>query len=1052
MKTKWVLLLLCLPLLLCGRADALFKNQADQTITVNAYDTSGEAWKTGDAAQITAQISLDAGVSAATNDVNPTELEATDQPGVYVFDLTQAETNADMVVISAVSSTGNVWINPITFYTRAAIQDANVVLVLDDATAPINFRDQYNEVGISGDNFPATQAQLGSIANTGAAINAIASDALTTFGAQTNTYTATNALDGVYHVLTEDTGDIDIYYEFSIGGNGVPVSATISGRLFDPPATNDVISIQAWDYVAADWTSVGTLDGINSAVDSVKTVILFGTHLTAANSGIVRIRFVDTTLGLNTALYIDLMYCSYSVQGSAVGYANGAIWIDTLFGTAGNVPYFNGTADRAVDNLTDALSLSQTIGLRHFQVVSGSTVNLIANASTMVGRGENWHLGLEGQIITSATVIGAHVEGSPDASSVGVKFIDSHFGAVVGAVPGVAIRCGLQGLITLLAPGTYVLDACRSEVAGTGTPCLDWGVSIGTTAVNFRHWSGGIEIENMQAGDTMSLEGDGQLIINANCTGGAIAIRGNFDVSRFDGGAVTLSDDARYSITQIQYADIREINGTSARAVDLAKIAEFLIANDAEPLSDNIAENSIIANMMGIDATLDGYDNTTDPLEAISSRIGTPVALDGGAATLGAMLAKLADDNDGADFDAETDSLTEFRDSIPTVEESGLATTNTVNFAHAATDADISTAQDDLDILTGTDGATLATLQPNYAPATSASLATHDGKLDTVDTNVDTLLTRATEARLVQLDPVWSGTCELNVDPSFVEFDDPLSDNPFINDDFYKFYEIRLVSGPYSPQTRTIEEYRHPQKYAKVTVPFLKVQPFPIIPGDTYYEIWPGSDSHVSNILDDVITAAVYDASTAFPLASVDSGATQVARTGADADTLETVSDQIDSVLVDTNRVDALIEDSSGDRYTAKALEQAPSGGGGDPATGTKQDEIIAELALIEGAGFDTSTHSLVAILTRGDIAWITAETAGGSFISTVTLTNQGAPLADCRVEVYTERTKINQVASRYTDNFGKAVFYLDAGTYYLWRKKSGLTFTTDPVEWAVSD
>jgi hypothetical protein len=51
----------------------------------------------------------------------------------------------------------------------------------------------------------------------------------------------------------------------------------------------------------------------------------------------------------------------------------------------------------------------------------------------------------------------------------------------------------------------------------------------------------------------------------------------------------------------------------------------------------------------------------------------------------------------------------------------------------------ISTAQADLDTLTGADGATLATSQPNYAPATAGALTTHDGKLDTADTVVDAI-------------------------------------------------------------------------------------------------------------------------------------------------------------------------------------------------------------------------------------------------------------------------------------------------------------------------
>jgi hypothetical protein len=52
-------------------------------------------------------------------------------------------------------------------------------------------------------------------------------------------------------------------------------------------------------------------------------------------------------------------------------------------------------------------------------------------------------------------------------------------------------------------------------------------------------------------------------------------------------------------------------------------------------------------------------------------------------------------------------------------------------------------------------------------------------------------------------------------------------------------------------------------------------------------------------LANDAITAAKFDESTAFPLTSVDTGATRVARTGADADTLETISDQLDAAVLD---------------------------------------------------------------------------------------------------------------------------------------------------------
>lgn len=49
-------------------------------------------------------------------------------------------------------------------------------------------------------------------------------------------------------------------------------------------------------------------------------------------------------------------------------------------------------------------------------------------------------------------------------------------------------------------------------------------------------------------------------------------------------------------------------------------------------------------------------------------------------------------------------------------------------------------------------------------------------------------------------------------------------------------------------------------------------------------------------LADDAITASKFDETTAYPVKSADAGATQIARKGADADTLKTLSDQIDGI------------------------------------------------------------------------------------------------------------------------------------------------------------
>ncbi len=84
------------------------KNVAGQRWPVFAFGGAGHANEgepiTGDAANITANLRIDGGAANAVDDTNPTELE----DGYYYFDITQAESNGDSIVICPESSTANV--------------------------------------------------------------------------------------------------------------------------------------------------------------------------------------------------------------------------------------------------------------------------------------------------------------------------------------------------------------------------------------------------------------------------------------------------------------------------------------------------------------------------------------------------------------------------------------------------------------------------------------------------------------------------------------------------------------------------------------------------------------------------------------------------------------------------------------------------------------------------------------------------------------------------------------------------------------------------------
>lgn len=94
----------------------MFKNIADQKWYVFAFDETDNTPKTGDAANITANLRIDGGEANAVDDTNPTELEN----GYYVFDITAAESNGGYILICPESSTSNIQVIgcPAAVFTR----------------------------------------------------------------------------------------------------------------------------------------------------------------------------------------------------------------------------------------------------------------------------------------------------------------------------------------------------------------------------------------------------------------------------------------------------------------------------------------------------------------------------------------------------------------------------------------------------------------------------------------------------------------------------------------------------------------------------------------------------------------------------------------------------------------------------------------------------------------------------------------------------------------------------------------------------------------------
>jgi len=210
-------------------------------------------------------------------------------------------------------------------------------------------------------------------------------------------------------------------------------------------------------------------------------------------------------------------------------------------------------------------------------------------------------------------------------------------------------------------------------------------------------------------------------------------------------------------------------------------------------------------------------------------------------------------------------------------------------------------------------------------------------------------------------------------------------------------------------------------------------------------------------------------------------------------DTGTTLETDIDAILADTNelqtdwhdggRLDLLLDAAGGAGTPPTAAEVADAvwdetatghvsaGKAGEQLwtdvdailedTGTTLDDLIdTEISTIAGY-LDTEIAAILADTNELQTDWhnggrldllLDAAVAGSgagavTWVYTLTSSVDATPIADAQVWATTDSAGANVIASGITTTLGKVTFYLDAGTYYYWRAKSGWNFTNPDIE-----
>lgn len=454
---------------------------------------------------------------------------------------------------------------------------------------------------------------------------------------EANDEDSTHALDGTTHDIeaqNDTTEKIDVYYEFTVGGDGIPTGVKAHQQLDKGGGTGKNLIVEALNWPST-WNQIGTLESSTSLETDDYT--LFAAHVgTGDDLGKVRIRYRTGSVAFTTTtkLMVDQILVEYTIVSRTVGYANGRIYIDTGASNTNTEDFVDGTADNPVSTIAAALTLSSSLGLTDFHIVNGSSITLTAAATNYSFFGDNWTLALEGQSMVGIHVEGATVSGAMAGTGVNQSFRNCQMGAVSLIKDTHMESCRITGTQTLIEAGDVFYEDCHSGVTGSTAPSLDFGGALGNSNVHMRGYSGGIQIENMgDAGDdTLNLEGHANLI-EGTCTAGTVVCRGIISLQSIS--TLTITQTARVAPDQIADYSGRIFSGTSTGSSSTTKV--FVQATDPPTGGvDDDYNDTLIIVWRGTDRatarvnvrSVTDYDDS-DPSFTLDSALGfTPQAND----------------------------------------------------------------------------------------------------------------------------------------------------------------------------------------------------------------------------------------------------------------------------------------------------------------------------------------------------------------------------------------------------------------------------------------
>ena len=447
-------------------------------------------------------------------------------------------------------------------------------------------------------------------------------------GTETNTYAVTNQLDGVLHSVAPSAGDTNGYYEFSVGGNGVPVEIIWDGYA---NSNGDSYAVFGFNYTTASYEQIGTIVATNQSNVGQQTFVMTSTHVgSGVDSGKVRFR-LDSSDGTNVST--DRVLCSYTAVDQASGYVDGSVWFDSTVSNTSTELGVDGTITNPVSSEASARTIANSANLRRIQCLPGSTYTLDQGYEKFQFLGFNYTLVLNGKSLDGSSATGARVSGNDAGSNPNYAVFTTC--RMLGNTLGLHafLDCVIAGDIALAEAGAISWLQCAAS-SSLEVPKFDFGVGLNSSTLTISKYSNDLEIVNMGAGTgsyKLFLEGNGALVIASSCSATSTVFkRGQWTVTDNAGGAVTVIEDDVASEVSSILADTVAI-ATLPDDILTKQMTEAYAANGVAP---TMAESLFAIHQMLMDFSIGGTSYTVKKLD--SSTTAFVVTLDSATNPTGA--------------------------------------------------------------------------------------------------------------------------------------------------------------------------------------------------------------------------------------------------------------------------------------------------------------------------------------------------------------------------------------------------------------------------------